>query len=250
MVCTDFLAGRRIRPHRIAARRSSGHRAAELRGRRHAALGLPARRHRDHAGQLARQGGRAGFLHREFRGPRRRLPGRFGGGRRAIEARRSLAEDLRGRWRTRRHDRFRSHAQRARGRGDAPRQRRSLVGHALYVRNHVEAEGRAAAPPRRAGRRYRACGAKPLPARRAHARRDAALPHHGGALADRDVADRRHLRLPAALRHRPGAGPDRGGKDHQSLSGADALSRSRPCPRVCGRPTSPAFESSASPALR
>ena len=32
------------------------------------------------------QGGRAGFLHREFRGPGRRVPGRFGGGRRAIEA--------------------------------------------------------------------------------------------------------------------------------------------------------------------
>ena len=38
--------------------------------------------------------------------------------------------------------------------------------------------------------------------RRAHARRDAALSHHGGALAARDVARRRRLRLPAALRCR------------------------------------------------
>ena len=36
----------------------------------HAALGLPVRRHRHHAGQLARQGGRDRFLHRECRGPR------------------------------------------------------------------------------------------------------------------------------------------------------------------------------------
>ena len=37
--------------------------------------------------------------------------------------------------------------------------------------------------------------------------------------------DRRHVRLPAALRRGAGAGADRGGEDHQSLSGADALSR-------------------------
>ena len=45
----------------------------------------------------------------------------------------------------------------------------------------------------------RPCRAESVPARRAHARRDAALSHHGRALAARDVADRRHVRLPAAL---------------------------------------------------
>ena len=63
--------------------------------------------------------------------------------------------------------------------------------------------------------------------RRAHARRHAALSHHGGALAARHVADRRRLRLPAALRRGAGAGADRGREDHQPLSGADALSRPR-----------------------
>ena len=61
--------------------------------------------------------------------------------------------------------------------------------------------------------------------RRAHARRHAALSHHGRALAHRHVADRRRLRLPAALRCRARARTDRGREDHQSLSGADALSR-------------------------
>ena len=38
--------------------------------------------------------------------------------------------------------------------------------------------------------------------RRAHARRHAALPHHGRALVAGDVADRRHFRLLAAIRCR------------------------------------------------
>ena len=96
----------------------------------------------------------------------------------------------------------------------------------------------------------RACRAESLSARRAHARRDAALSHHGRALAACDVADRRRLRLPAALRHQPGAGADRERKDHQSLSGADALSRSRACTRSSRRPTSRASENSALPARR
>ena len=48
----------------------------------------------------------------------------------------------------------------------------------------------------------RACGAKPLRQRRAHARRHDALPHHGRALIARHVADRRHFRLLAAVRRR------------------------------------------------
>ena len=49
--------------------------------------------------------------------------------------------------------RFDDHGRRARGRGHPARQRRSLVDHALHVRHHVEAERRAAPPPRRARRR-------------------------------------------------------------------------------------------------
>ena len=109
----------------------------------------------------------------------------------------------------------------------APRRRRGLVGDALHVRHHRQAQGRAAPPARRARRGARPCRAEPLPQRRAHARRDAALSHHGGALADRHVADRRHVRLPAALRRGARAGADRGGEDHQPLSGADALPRPR-----------------------
>ena len=86
-------------------------------------------------------------------------------------------------------------------------------------------KGRAAPPARRARRRARPCGAKSLWPARAHARRHAALPHHGRALAHRHVADRRRLRLPAALRRRPRARADRGRAHHQSLSRADALSR-------------------------
>ena len=89
----------------------------------------------------------------------------------------------------------------------------------------AQAQGRAAPPARRTRRGARPCGAESLSDRRAHARRHAALSHHGRALAAGDVADRRRVRLPAALRRRPGAGADRGRADHQSLSGADALPR-------------------------
>ena len=99
--------------------------------------------------------------------------------------------------------------QRARAGRRAARRRRGLVGDALYVRHHRQAEGRAAPPARRARRGAGPCRAEPLPQRRAHARRDAALPHHGRALAARHVADRRHVRLPAAVRRGAGAGADR-----------------------------------------
>ncbi len=199
MVRTDLVAGCFLRPHRTETRRSSGHDTAELRGGRHAALGLPTGRHCHHAGQLARQDGRTRLLHRGFRSTRSRVPGRLRAGCGRIEARIGFATHLCGWPRDRRRIQFRPHGRRARNRGDTPRQRRSLVDHALYIRNHIEAEGRAAASSRRAGRRHCACRAKSLPARRTDARRDAALSHHGRALADRDVADRRHIRLSAAL---------------------------------------------------
>ena len=95
-------------------------------------------------------------------------------------------------------------------RRDAARRRRSLVDHALYLGHDREAEGRAAAASRRARRRRSRMSRKTCTARRAHARRHAALSYHGRALADRDVADRRRLRLPAALRGGQGARADRG----------------------------------------
>ena len=199
MVCTDIVARCFLRPYRTETRRSSGHGPAELRGGRHAALGLPTGRHCHHAGQLARQRRRARLLHRGFRGTRDRLPGRFRAGCGRIEARAGFAANPFGRPRDGRRIQSRPHGRRARDRGDTPRQRRSLVDHALYIRNHVAAEGRAAASSRRAGCRHCACRAKSLPARRTDARRDAALSHHGRALADSDVADRRHIRLSAAL---------------------------------------------------
>ncbi len=70
----------------------------------------------------------------------------------------------------------------------AARHGRSLVGDALHLRHYGAAEGRAAPPTRRARRRARPCGAKSLRARRAHARRHAALSHHGRALAACHVA--------------------------------------------------------------
>ncbi len=106
-------------------------------------------------------------------------------------------------------------------------ERRRLVGDALHLGHHRQAEGRAAPAARRARRRARPCGAEPLPQRRAHPRRHAALSHDGRALAARHVADRRRLRLPAALRRGARAGTDRARADHQPLSRADALPRPR-----------------------
>ena len=60
---------------------------------------------------------------------------------------------------------------------------------------------------------------------RAHARRHAALSHHGRALAARHGAGGRRLRLPTALRGARRSPPDRGRADHRPLPGADALLR-------------------------
>ena len=251
MVCADLLAGGCLRPHRPEARRSRRHRAAELRGRRHAALGLSARGHRDHAGQLARQGGRTRLLHRKFRSPRRRVPGCLRAGGRKIDSARRLCRAF-----TSAATMPPAHSTStawspSRAPDATPRVSAEAWSIMLYTSGTTSR-------PKGVPRRHRAeraagiaaCRAKSLPARRTHARRDAALSHHGRALADRDVADRRHLRLPAALRRQPGAGADRGGEDHQSLSGADALPRSGPCARNLRRPTSRACESSALPARR
>ena len=61
---------------------------------------------------------------------------------------------------------------------------------------------------------------------------------------------RGHLRMFAALRLRRRAGADRSREDHQSLSGADALSRSRPTQRFRQDRRLRCTLSSASPALR
>ena len=78
---------------------------------------------------------------------------------------------------------------------------------------------------RRARGRARPHRAELLPRRRAHARRHAALSHHGCALAARHGAGGRRLRLPTALRGARRAPPDRGRADHRPLPGADALLR-------------------------
>ena len=67
MVRQDFLARRRLRRTRSQARRSSRHRAAESLGGGDHPLGLPVRRHHHHADELAREGRRNRFLHRECR---------------------------------------------------------------------------------------------------------------------------------------------------------------------------------------
>ena len=85
----DLCPGCVVRPTRPEAGRSRRHRAAEPLGGGDAALGLPVRRARHHAGQLARQGRRARFLHRELRSLRDRLRGRLA--RRPCRNRRGLA---------------------------------------------------------------------------------------------------------------------------------------------------------------
>ncbi len=99
----------------------------------------------------------------------------------------------------------------------------------------AQTKGRAAPPARRARRGSRPCRAKSLCPWRAHARRHAALSHHGRALAAGDVAHRRRLHLPAPLRRRRGARADRRRTRQQSLSGADALSRPRASSAVRGK---------------
>ena len=184
----------------LERRRPSRHAAAEPLGGGDAALGLPVRRHRRDAAELARHRRRARLLPRR----RRRQGAGLRGGVGATPSQASKAGAApsahRGR-RAGRHLPFELAGRQARRPDvDAARRRRRLVGDALHLGHHRQAQGRAAPPARRARRRARPCGAEPLPLRRAHARRDAALSHHGRALAARDVADRRRVRLPAALR--------------------------------------------------
>ena len=79
--------------------------------------------------------------------------------------------------------------------GEPPRERRRLVADALHLGHHGRAQRRAAPSPAGAGRGARPCRAESVSARRAHARRDAAVSHHGRALAARDGAGRRRVRL-------------------------------------------------------
>ena len=188
----------------LEGRRSPRHRAAEPLGGGDPALGLPVRRRRHHAGELALDRERDRFLSRGRRGQGDRLRGRVRRGRCRIGLGAATAAD-RARCRAGVGHRL-CIACFASGAGcRAARRCRGLVGDALHVRHHGAAEGRAAPPARRARRRGRACGAKSLRPRRAHARRHAALSHDGGALAAGHVAHRRRLRLPAPLRRRRGA---------------------------------------------
>ena len=105
----------------------------------------------------------------------------------------------------------------------------------LHVGHHGAAEGRAAHPPQSP------CGgAGPCPAVRvrvggAHARRHAALPHHGHSFAGERGRGERLLRVPAGLEPRRRAGADRVGAAHRALRDPDALSRSGPLARVSPR---------------
>ena len=135
-------------------------------------------------------------------------------------------------------------------RRNTARQRRCVVADALHLGHDVAPERRAAASPRRAHCRCRPCGTESLSPRRTHAGRDAALPHDGRSLAAGDVAGRRHVRVPAAVRRRAGAAIHRRRAGQQSLSGADALPRSRASPALRRRPMSARCASSALPAHR
>ena len=126
------------------------------------------------------------------------------------------------------------------GRGHASCRRERPLAHALHLRHHRARQGRAANASRRT------CGgpgphrAELLPHGRTHARSDAALSHHGRALAARHGAGGWRLRLPTALRGGGSAPPDRGRADHRPLPGADALLRPagepaiRPCRYLIG----------------
>ena len=225
-----FRAGRGLRRAGSDAGRPSRHGAAEPVGSRDAALGLPVRRHRDHADQLAREGRRDRFLHRERRSKRIVYRGRLGRrrariceGADAVSASRS--DDAR-------HGRARASASLlARTATDAAAagRRRCLVGDALHVRHHRASRRacRAAiapnAPPRVAhvaqnmyGRGERTLGVMPL-YHTMGVRSLIAMSLIGGAFVCLPRFD-----APRAL------DADRGREDHQSLSGADALSRPRP----------------------
>ena len=207
----------------LSSGRSSRHRAAEPLGGGDHPLGLPIRRHRRHAAQLALHRRGARFLHRRCRRQGDRVRAGLGRGGRGFRQG-TGASTHRRRNAERAGPRIRDSCRQASARRRAARRCRGLVGDALYLGHDRAPQGRAAPPARGTRRGARACRAESLPPRRAHARRHAALSHHGGALAASDVADRRHLRLPAALRRGACARPDRRGADQQPLSRADALS--------------------------
>ena len=195
----------RFDQHRPEGRRSHRHGPAELRGGRDAALGLPTGRHRDHAGQLARQGRRTRFLHREFRSRALSSTRTFRAQAVARSKRASGLPRIASAATMRRCDRFRSRVDAVAQPDATPRVgRRSLVDHALYIGTTSRPKG---VPRRHRAERaaaHRPCRAKPLSARRTDARRHAALSHHGRPLVDRDVADRRHVSsvCPATIRAR------------------------------------------------
>ncbi len=158
----------------------------------------------DHAAKLARQTGRDRFLRRQCRGPGHRLSGRFSSSGNWSERGREFTSD-RSRGFRRRGSRLCEPGDDESRRRNAARQRGGVVADALHLGHDLRSQGCAAAASGRAGRGGCSCGAEPLPARRAHARRDATVPHHGGSLAASDVARRRHVRLSAAVRCRKSA---------------------------------------------
>ena len=149
----QHLGGRGgLRRARADAWRPSGDRAAEPLGGRDFALGLPVCRHCHHSGQLARQGRRNRLLRREFGSQGRGVRGDIGGGRARIGQCQGLPPH-RARHDAGRRDRLRNAAPARGARRRAARRRRRLVGDALYLRHHGQAEGRAAPPARRTRRR-------------------------------------------------------------------------------------------------
>ena len=180
MVRAHLGAGGGLRRAGAGGRRPSRHAAAEPLGGRDRPLGLPVRRHHRDADQLARHRRRARLCAGRRRGQGAGLRGGVGPRGGVLQGGAAPSAHL-----GRRAGRHSLHlaGQRARARHRAARRRRGLVGDALYVRHHRQAEGRAAPPARRARGGAGPRRAEPLPQRRADARRDAALPHHGGALA-------------------------------------------------------------------
>ena len=202
MVSAHFGAGRGLRRDRAEGRRSSRYRTAKSLGGRDPALGLPVRRHHHHAGELALHGERTRFLSRRRRGQGHRVRRRIGASGDEFACRRRRCRGSLSMRSDRGEMAFAATRFPGRAGCGAARRCRGVVGDALHLRHDRAAKGRAAAPARRARRGGRARGAKSLRQRRAHARRHAALSHHGRALAARHVADRRRFCVPAPVRCR------------------------------------------------
>ena len=241
--------GGRARRARTRPRRPPRHHPPEPARGRDPALGLPDRGGGDHAGELARKAGGAGLRARR----RRRAGGvlRAGVGRRGDECFACPRPPAnRGGRRRRRQRRVRRPCgRRPRGRGTEGESGRRLS-HALHLRHHGAPEGGTANPRGRARVGRRARRAEPLRLRRAHSRGDAALPHHGRALAALDGARLGRVRLPAAVRDVRCPGIDRAPPGHQPLpSCRRSTTTSSPTPRSRRR-TCPACASSVSRARR